>query len=470
MWKRTLRLGTRGHDVASLQEKLLRLGYYTGEIDGIYGILTKDAVRDLQKAHRLRVDGIAGKEVFALVHSGLAKPMLRHFVARGETCAYVARRYNVPIELLLRANRLPDPEVSEGQCLNIPVSRLFAFCAGRDASGGSWDSYERHLAFISSVAPRWFTLSADGTLTGEPVMRIAALASLADIRVVPVVFADTSGDGDGDGEEDAPPGELERERACGSDDKNDGTLDAVLMDTAARRTAIKSISAAAARSRSHGIVLSVGAPGPTDVYAFTSFVRELARVLERDGRDLSLEIPAPAATDVGRAEGKPPDLQELAKVAKHVIVRLHEAPEGSSAPAAPASPTLARTVLKNMVRQLPPWKTVLEIPLFGVDFSAAPGVPPTRRAYSEIADILSVYKPSVSRIEPGGACTFRYRSFRVNHTVFFMDAASVATYIELVLKLNLAGLAVADLGDEDPLVWDAFKTRFKALRDSVLPA
>lgn len=488
-WRRFLRFGMRGRDVALLQEQLSRLGYYTGEIDGVFGILTKDAVRDLQKAHRLRVDGIAGKEVFAVIRSGLAKPVLRHFVARGETCAHIARRYNIPIELLLQANRLPDPEVHEGQCLDIPVSRLLAYCAGGDDAERSWDSYERRLAFISMVAPRWFTLNADGTITGEPVKRVTALASLADIRVVPVVAlgsrllppdrrnqasanasanANANANPDGDSECERRR-ERERDRTCVSDDAGEATLDAVLMDAAARRAAIKGIAGAAARSRAHGIVLSVSAPGPGDGYAFTSFVRELASVLERDGRDLSLEIPEPGAEgeDAGRS---PLEYQELARVARQIIVRLHEEPERLAVPAPPASPARARAVLKGMVRLVPPWKMVLGVPLFGIDFSAAPGAPPMRRAHSEIADILDIYKPSVVRAEPGGACMFRYRSFRVNHTVFFMDAASVASCVDLVLKFNMAGLAIADLGDEDPLIWDTFRTRFKALRDSVLPA
>ena len=498
-WRRTLRFGMRGRDVALLQEQLSRLGYYTGETDGVFGILTKDAVRDLQKAHRLRVDGIAGNEVFAVIRSGLVRPVLRHFVARGETCAHIARRYNIPIELLLQANRLPDSEVHEGQCLDIPVLRLLAYSAGGDDAERSWDSYERHLAFISMVAPRWFTLNADGTITGEPVKRVTALASLADIRVVPVVALgsrllppdrrsqasanasananastnvnagiNANANPDADSERERRR-ERERDRTCVSDEAGEATLDAVLMDAAARRAAIKGIAGASARSRAHGIVLSVSAPGPGDGYAFTSFVRELASVLEREGRDLSLEIPAPGAEGEG-AGRSPLEYQELARIVRQIIVRLHEEPERLAVPAPPASPARARAVLKGIVRLVPPWKMVLGVPLFGIDFSAAPGAPPMRRAHSEIADILDIYKPSVVRAEPGGACMFRYRSFRVNHTVFFMDATSVASYVDLVLRFNLAGLAIADLGDEDPLIWDTFRTRFKALRDSVLPA
>ena len=496
-WKRTLRFGMKGHDVALLQEELSRLGYYTYDIDGVFGFLTKEAVRELQKAHRLRVDGIAGKEVFAVIRSGLAKPVLRHCVARGETCAHIARRYNIPIELLLHANGLRDPEVHEGQQLDIPVSRLLAFFAGGDAAERSWSSYERHLAYISAVAPRWFTLEADGTVTGEPAKRVVSLASLADIRVVPVVAPGPPGrrglGATDDGDRNQPsPGDrgsvtesgassdggprVPQEEAAARD--GGSALEAVLMDAAARRTAIKCITAAAARSRANGIILSVAgapSPSPADAYALTSFVRELAFALERDKRDLTIEIPAPriAAGGVGK-EGdpgeRPLEYEELARVTRNLVVRLHEEPERLAMPGPPASPALARTVIRHMMRFIPPWKMILGIPLFGVDFSAAPGALPMRRAHSETKDILDIYKPSVVRVEPGGACMFRYRSFRVNHTVFFTDALAAGSYADLAIKFNLAGLAVADLGDEDPLVWDAFRTRFKALRESVLPA
>ncbi|MGE5593186.1 MAG: peptidoglycan-binding protein [Betaproteobacteria bacterium] len=486
-WRRTLRFGMKGRDVALLQEELSRLGYYTCDIDGVFGILTKEAVRELQKAHRLRVDGIAGKEVFAVIGSGLAKPVLRHCVARGETCAHIARRYNIPIELLLHANRLRDAQVHEGQRLDIPVSRLLAYFAGGDAAERSWGSYERHLAFISTVAPRWFTLEADGAVAGEPAKRVVALASLADIRVVPVVAPGrrrppATGDCDqpkrgdrGSGADRGVAGD-DGSPSPQDDEAGDSALDAVLMDAAARRAAIKGITAAAVRSRAHGIILSVAAaPGPADAYALTSFVRELASVLERDKRDLTLEIPAPriAAGDNGKeagAGGSFLEYEELARVTRNLIVRLHEEPEQLAMPGPPASPALARAVIKHMTRVIPPWKMILGIPLFGVDFSAAPGAPAMRRAHFETKDILDIYKPSVVRVEAGGACMFRYRSFRVNHTVFFTDAAAAGSYADLAIKFNLAGLAVADLGDEDPLVWDAFRTKFKALRESVLPA
>ena len=46
----------------TVQTKLKRWGYYTGSIDGIYGPLTKKAVRYFQSKNNLVVDGIAGNK------------------------------------------------------------------------------------------------------------------------------------------------------------------------------------------------------------------------------------------------------------------------------------------------------------------------------------------------------------------------------------------------------------------------
>ena len=52
--------GSRGDEVRQIQTKLKRWGYYNGNIDGIYGSQTQEAVRYFQRKNGLTVDGIAG--------------------------------------------------------------------------------------------------------------------------------------------------------------------------------------------------------------------------------------------------------------------------------------------------------------------------------------------------------------------------------------------------------------------------
>jgi len=57
--------GSRGNEVTQIQTKLKRWGYYNGNIDGIYGSQTQEAVRYFQRKNGLTVDGVAGPATLA---------------------------------------------------------------------------------------------------------------------------------------------------------------------------------------------------------------------------------------------------------------------------------------------------------------------------------------------------------------------------------------------------------------------
>lgn len=64
------RYGSTGGEVTQIQQALKDLGYYTGNVDGIYGTGTKNAVTSFQRDRGLQVDGIAGENTLSAL--GLA--------------------------------------------------------------------------------------------------------------------------------------------------------------------------------------------------------------------------------------------------------------------------------------------------------------------------------------------------------------------------------------------------------------
>ncbi len=56
----TLKQGSSGERVKTMQTKLKRWGYYTGSVDGIFGAKTRSAVVLFQKKNKLTPDGIVG--------------------------------------------------------------------------------------------------------------------------------------------------------------------------------------------------------------------------------------------------------------------------------------------------------------------------------------------------------------------------------------------------------------------------
>lgn len=68
-----LRQGHVSLDVVHLQERLIALGYLSGEADGQFGGGTKEAVEHFQAQHGLTADGMAGEATLALLYSDRAQ-------------------------------------------------------------------------------------------------------------------------------------------------------------------------------------------------------------------------------------------------------------------------------------------------------------------------------------------------------------------------------------------------------------
>lgn len=59
------RMGSVGKEVSDIQSVLKNKGYYSGNVDGIFGSATKSAVEQFQRDNGLQADGIAGKNTLA---------------------------------------------------------------------------------------------------------------------------------------------------------------------------------------------------------------------------------------------------------------------------------------------------------------------------------------------------------------------------------------------------------------------
>lgn len=69
-----LSFGSKGLLVQYLQSKLGQLGYYSGFVDGFYGVQTKQAVISYQEANRLFVDGVVYQDTWLSLFGSLELP------------------------------------------------------------------------------------------------------------------------------------------------------------------------------------------------------------------------------------------------------------------------------------------------------------------------------------------------------------------------------------------------------------
>ena len=62
-----LKQGARGEDVKMVQKLLADTGYYAGQIDGVFGGATLEAVQRFQTYNGLKSDGVVGKETITFL-------------------------------------------------------------------------------------------------------------------------------------------------------------------------------------------------------------------------------------------------------------------------------------------------------------------------------------------------------------------------------------------------------------------
>ncbi len=109
---RTLRNGSTGDDVKSVQTRLKELGYYAGTVDGSYGSSTVVAVASFQLRNNLDADGVAGTRTFAKLYSGSA-------VAAANTATATPATTAAP---------------TATTASNRPTRQLFTGCTGTDVA------------------------------------------------------------------------------------------------------------------------------------------------------------------------------------------------------------------------------------------------------------------------------------------------------------------------------------------------
>lgn len=123
MGGRILRLGDEGRDVKELQTELGKLGFYRGPVDGQYGLLTEDAVINLQKVLGLSMDGLAGRSVFRAVLREDEPLWGLYKVRQGDSLVKIAEGFGVDH----KAIRIPPlaRSLATGSPLIIPMRNLW---------------------------------------------------------------------------------------------------------------------------------------------------------------------------------------------------------------------------------------------------------------------------------------------------------------------------------------------------------
>lgn len=435
-----IRLWDHGTRVVRLQRALQTLGYYDGEVDGRFGYLTQDAVLQFQREHRLRRDGIAGREVQTLLYADEVLGAREvHIVASREDLASVARQHGVSAEYLRRSNRLPARRpLYAGQRLLIRRRVLIGVSRHLDSAKDAAHVLRRYGRYLSGLGAALFRVNEEGDLAATWHSEALDLCAKAAQDVYAVVHNWSAG------------GEA------------DDLVHRLLRNTAVRRRLLDHLVALGTTEGVRGVLLDFGRIPFGDGPRYARFVADLRDRLQRHERTVFAGVPVFAPSVRGRLAAAELDARKLAAAADGLVLQAHR-PAVLAAGALPFDRLEAQ--VRAFTKRVGYRKAFLGLHLGAREYNL------TSRTSRDLsypqARALAYYKqakPAWDEVHRSLTCTYGGTEEGEHLQLWLESGESLARKLHWVERYNLSGTVLWTLGDEDARLWPILPRFVSALQ------
>ena len=230
-------------------------------------------------------------------------------------------------------------------------------------------------------------------------------------------------------------------------------LHQILSHPAARRRLADNIYASVRKYKLAGVNIDFEQVPVSDRNALTAFMRQLHNALKPEGLMLTQDVP----TDDPHVPAY--DMRALAALNDYVIPMVYDEHFSDGAPGPVASLPWLRTQLQEVLRVLPPEKTVIGLGNFGYDWTLG-----STRGAVEIGfyDVISRANQYHGKIEWHAGLknpSLRYSKKGTEHEVWFTDALTGLNSVLEVHRQGFAGVSFWRMGAEDPALRSLFGNR-----------
>lgn len=388
-----------------------------------------------------------GQNIF--IPNGSTSMATTHTVVRGDTMYKIAQMYGVTLEELIRANpQISNPDfIQVGQIINIPATagvKPNIEVNGYAIANISESVLNMTLPYLTYLSIFSYQARPDGSLTN--LYEQSLINSARNARVAPNMVVTNIGE-------------------SGGFDSDLGHT--ILNDMNVQNTLISNIMSVVSAKNYAGVDIDFEYLYPEDRIPYANFLRKLKAELAPLGKPLSVAV-APKYRD--NQEGllyEAHDYRLIGEIADRVIIMTYEWGYVYGEPMAISPYADVEAVISYAVTRIPSNKILMGMPNYAYDWAI-----PWKEG--DVANTITNTRALEIALENGSTIHFDERAqapyFNYTDTngqtrvVWFDDARSINSRLNLVTKYNLAGVSYWTINNFYPVNWAVLDSRFNVVK------
>ena len=291
-------------------------------------------------------------------------------------------------------------------------------------------SFEANADILDEVSPFWYSTNARGNLLHGRDARDETLIELAhskNVLVLPTIHNVVNG-------VDPVP--------------------AILSSADRRSQHVRNIVEEVLNNNYDGIDIDYEAIDSSLREQYSAFITELAKALHSQGKQLTIAVHAKDCDYCGL--GGFQDWPVLGQAVDRLRIMTYDYHWRGGGPGPVAPLYWVDSVAKYAKSVVDPAKVIIGVPFYGYNWPA--GGDATPQTWDAINSLIQGYKLPVNLAESdsNGQIQENWITYK-GRKVWFATSRSLAAKLELVQRVDLAGIAIWRLGGEDPQNWDVIR-------------